>query len=79
MNWHNVLVLRIVIRDMPKRALLVFGESKDSRSHRWEPARKVAPILTEDRRGQARFVQLHDGSRRISAHKASPRPSAAIL
>jgi hypothetical protein len=54
-------------------------ESQDGRGDRWEPARKVASILTEDRRGQARFVQLHDGSRRISAHKASPRPSAAIL
>ena len=59
MNWHNVPVLRIVIREMPKRALLFFGESEDRRSYRWEPARKVAPILTEDRRGQTRFVQLH--------------------
>ena len=49
MNWHNVPVLRIVIREMPKRALLFFGESEDRRSYRWEPARKVGPILAIDR------------------------------
>ena len=49
MNWRNVPVLRIVIREMPKRALLFFGESEDRRSYRWEPARKVAPIPVIDR------------------------------